>query len=123
MSDTAAFPEWVLVGGMILAALLAAAAVLGRTVRGRAWAMLGALILTPVLLVAEIWDSPQVETARAHGAPALAAAGVGVVAMAGLAWLFARRPGVFCLLGLAALPFPGPGEAGGAAGEPPPPLC
>jgi len=62
MSDTAAFPEWVLVGGMIVAALLAAAAVLGRTVRGRAWAMLGALILTPVLLAAEIWDSPQIET-------------------------------------------------------------
>ena len=56
MSDTAAFPEWVLLAGMVLAAVLAAAAVLGRTVRGRAWAMLGALVLTPVLLVGEIWE-------------------------------------------------------------------
>src|SRR6188472_3763789 len=99
---------------MVLAAVLAAGAVLGRTVRGRAWAMLGALVLTPVLLVAEIWDSPQVETARAHAGPALVAAGVGVVAMGLLAWLFARRPGFFCVIALAALPFRVPVETGGS---------
>src|SRR4051794_10174455 len=99
---------------MVLAAVLAAGAALGRTVRGRAWAMLGALVLTPVLLVAEIWDSPQVETARSHGPLALAGAGVGVLAMGGLAWLFARRPGVFGVLALAALPFRVPVEAGGS---------
>src|SRR6478735_4234507 len=114
MSETAAFPEGVLVAGMIVAALLAAGAVLGRTVRGRAWAMLGALILTPVLLVADIWDSPQIETVRNRGVLALAAAVIGIAAMAALAWLFARRPGLFGVLALAALPFRVPVQAGGS---------
>ncbi len=114
MSDTAAFPEWVLLAGMVLAAVLAAAAVLGRTVRGRAWAMLGALVLTPVLLVGEIWNSPQVETVRDRGVLGLAAAAVGLAAMGGLAWLFARRPGFFAVLALAALPFRVPVQAGGS---------
>ena len=114
MSDTAAFPEWVLLAGMVLAAVLAAAAVLGRTVRGRAWAMLGALVLTPVLLVGEIWNSPQVETVRDRGVLGLAAAAIGLAAMAGLAWLFARRPGFFAVLALAALPFRVPVQAGGS---------
>ena len=114
MSSTAAFPEGVLVAGMIVAALLAAGAALGRTVRGRAWAMLGALILTPVLLVADIWDSPQIETVRNRGVLALAAALIGIGAMAALAWLFARRPGLFGVLALAALPFRIPVQAGGS---------
>ncbi|MBE2316882.1 O-antigen ligase family protein [Solirubrobacter sp. CPCC 204708] len=114
MSDTAAFPEWALLAGMIVAAVLAAAAVLGRTVRGRAWAMLGALVLTPVLLVGEIWNSPQVESVRDRGPLALAAAAIGVAAMGGLAWLFARRPGFFAVLALAALPFRVPIQAGGS---------
>src|SRR4051794_31163910 len=99
---------------MIVAALLAAGAALGRTVRGRAWAMLGALVATPVLLIGEIWNSPQVETVRDRGALALAAAVIGVGAMAVLAWLFARRPGLFGVLALLALPFRVPVQAGGA---------
>jgi O-antigen ligase len=114
MTDTAAFPEWVLVAGMVLAAALAAGAVLGRTVRGRAWAMLGALVLTPVVLVAEIWDSPQIESIRSHGLVGAAAAVVGLAAMAALAWLFARRPGFLAVLALAALPFRIPVQAGGS---------
>ena len=77
MNETAAFPDWVLVAGMVVAAALAAGAVLGRTVRGRAWAMLGALVLTPVLLVAEIWNAPQIETVRERGVLAVGAAAVG----------------------------------------------
>src|SRR3954454_12385787 len=99
---------------MIVAALLAAGAALGRTVRGRAWAMLGALVATPVLLIGEIWNSPQVETVRDRGALALAAAVIGVGAMAVLAWLFARRPGLFGVLALLALPFLVPVQAGGS---------
>src|SRR4051794_7585072 len=99
---------------MIVAALLAAGAALGRTVRGRAWAMLGALVATPVLLIGEIWNSPQVETVRDRGALALAAAVIGVGAMAVLAWLFARRPGLFGVLALLALPFRVPVQAGGS---------
>src|SRR4051794_39024811 len=114
MSATAAFPDSVLVGGMVLAAVLAALAVLGHWQRGRAWAMLGALVLTPVLLVAEIWDSPQVESVRSRGPLAVVAACVGLAAMGGLAWLFARRPGVLGVLALAALPFRVPVQAGGS---------
>ena len=114
MSDTAAFPDGVLIAGMVLAAALAAAAVLGRTVRGRAWAMLGALALTPVLLVAEIWDSPQIESVRDRGPLAAVAAAVGLAAMGGLAWLFARRPAFLCVLALGALPFRVPVQAGGS---------
>ena len=114
MNETAAFPDWVLVAGMVVAAALAAGAVLGRTVRGRAWAMLGALVLTPVLLVAEIWNSPQIETVRERGVLAVGAAAVGLAAVGALAWLFARRPGFLGVLALAALPFRVPVQAGGS---------
>ncbi len=99
---------------MVVAAALAAWAVLGRTVRSRAWAMLGALVLTPVLLVAEIWNSPQLESVRDRGPLALAAAAVGVAAMAALALLFARRPGVLAVAAVAALPFRVPVQSGGS---------
>jgi O-antigen ligase len=114
MSGTAALPDGVLVGGMVASAGLAAAAVLGRTVRGRAYAMLGALVLTPVLLVGEIWHSPQLHTARAHPAEAGVAAAVALLALAGAAWFFSRRPGWFGVLALAALPFRVPVQAGGS---------
>jgi O-antigen ligase len=114
MSDTAAFGDGVLIAGMVAAAALAAGAILGRTVRGRAWAMLGALALTPVLLVAEIWNSPQLEPVRDRGALALIASAIGLVAMGALAWLFARRPGVLGVAALAALPFRVPVQSGGS---------
>src|SRR4029453_19038584 len=60
------------------------------------------------------WNSPQVESLRDRGSPALIAAAIGVGALAGLAWLFARRPGLFGVLALAALPFRVPVEAGGS---------
>ena len=114
MSATAAVGDGVLVTGMVLAAVLAAAAVLGRSVRGRAWAMLGALVLTPMLLAAEIWNAPQVESVRGRGLLAVAAVAVAVAAMGALAWLLARRPGLLGLLALAALPFRVPVQAGGS---------
>ena len=114
MDDTAAFPDSVLIAGMVIAAALASGAVLGRTVRGRAWAMLGALVLTPVLLVAEIWESPQIESVRDRGALALVAAVVGLAAMGALAFLFARRPAVLGVAAVAALPFRVPVESGGS---------
>jgi hypothetical protein len=113
VKDTAAFSDGVLVAGMVVAAALAAAAVLGRTIRGRAYAMLGALLLTPVLLLAEIWHSPQLDSVRERTVVAGSAAGAGLVLLAGLAWLFSRRPGVFGVLALAALPFRIPVQAGG----------
>jgi O-antigen ligase len=111
---TAALPDGVLVAGMIAAALLAAGAVLGRTLRGRAFAMLGALVLTPVLLLGEIWHSPQLHTVRAHPAPAAAAAVVAVGVLCALAWAFSRKPGLLAVAALAALPFRIPVQAGGS---------
>ena len=80
--------------------------------------MLGALVLTPVLLVAEIWDSPQIESVRDRGALALVAAVVGLAAMGALAFLFARRPAVLGVAALAALPFRVPVAVGREHGEP-----
>jgi len=60
-ADTAVGPEVVRAAGIVIAAVLAAAAILARSSRGRAWAMLGALALTPVLLVLSIWEAPQLD--------------------------------------------------------------
>jgi O-antigen ligase len=110
----AALPEGVRVAGMVLAALLAAGAVLAPTVRARAWAMLGALALTPVLLLAQIWDTPQLHAVRDRPALALAGALVALAGVGALAWVAARRPGLVGVLALAALPFRVPVEAGGS---------
>jgi O-antigen ligase len=112
--DTAAGPELVRAIGIVLAAALAAAAILGRTSAGRAWSMLGALALTPVLLVLSIWEAPQLDSVRAHALPAI---GGGLVAAAlvviPLAILFERRRAFLPLAALATLPFRVPVEAGG----------
>jgi hypothetical protein len=100
--------------GMLAAAGLAAAAVLAADVRVRAGAMLAALVLTPVLLVAEIWDTPQLEAVRDRGAFAAALLAGGLLAVAGLALLIRRRPALLAYLALAALPFRVPIESGGA---------
>jgi len=101
--------------GVVLAALLASAAVLTRSPRARALAMGGALVLTPVLLIAHIWDAPQFLPFRRH--PLLAAGGV-VIALAVLAAAAAlvhRRPAVFPVAAVAAIPFRVPIESGGTS--------
>jgi len=98
---------------MTVAAALAAGAVLAPTARGRAWAMLGALVLTPVLLVADIWDTPQLLSVRERPGLALAALGAGLAVVAALAAVVARRPALFAALAAAALPFRVPVESGG----------
>ncbi|MGH2884968.1 MAG: hypothetical protein ACRDPA_20075, partial [Solirubrobacteraceae bacterium] len=45
--------------GIVAATVLAAVVMLGRDARVQALAMLGALVLAPVLLLADIWHSPQ----------------------------------------------------------------
>jgi O-antigen ligase len=99
--------------GAVVAVLLAAGALLARDPRRRALAMAGALLLAPVLLVADIWDSPQLAIVRDHPAAAAAVAAVGLCAVGVLALLMARRPLVLPLLVLAALPFRIPIEVGG----------
>jgi O-antigen ligase len=110
----AAAPEAVRVIGIIVAALLAATAILGRGSGVRAWAMLAALGLTPVLLISQIWETPQLGPVRERP---LVVLGAGLVAAAivvvPLALLFHRRPAVLPLAALATLPFRVPVEAGG----------
>ncbi|MET0770178.1 MAG: hypothetical protein ABW081_09705, partial [Solirubrobacteraceae bacterium] len=60
----AAAPEWLRVVGIIVAAALAATAVLGRGSGTRAWSMLAALALPPVLLISQIWHTPQLDPVR-----------------------------------------------------------
>jgi O-antigen ligase len=99
---------------LIIAALLAAAALVAPSPRARAAAMLGALILAPIILGFHIADSDQVQPLRDH--PALAAAGavVAVLAVAGLAALFARRPAWLPIAAAATLPFRVPIASGGS---------
>ena len=99
---------------LIIAALLAAGALVAPTPRQRAVAVLGALVLAPIILGFHIADSDQVQPLRDH--PGLAAAGgvVAVVAVLGLAVLFARRPVWLPVAAVAALPFRVPISSGGS---------
>ena len=113
MTETGVQPE--LAAGAVVAAVLAAVALAAPvTARLRALCMLGALVLTPVLLLVEIWDSDQVETLRDRPALALAAAAVGLAGVAVLAVLIHRRPAILPIAAAAALPFRIPIAAGGA---------
>jgi O-antigen ligase len=99
---------------LILAALLAAGALVARVPRVRAAAMLGALVLAPVILGFHIADSDQVKPLRDH--PSLAAAGAvgAVLALALLAVLFDRRPAWLPVAAAATLPFRVPIASGGS---------
>ena len=67
--------------------------------------MAGALVLTPILLIVEIYDTDQFETLRDR--PAFTAAAVGRCArrIVVLAVVMASRPLLLPLLAVAALPF------------------
>jgi O-antigen ligase len=99
---------------LILAALLAAGALVAPGPRARAAAMLGALILAPVILGFHIADSDQVQPLRDH--PSLAVAGgVGaVVVLAVLGLLFDRHPSWLPVAAAATLPFRVPIASGGS---------
>jgi O-antigen ligase len=99
--------------GLVVAALLAAAAVLSERPRLRAAATAGALVLTPILLIAEIWDTEQFETFRDRPAFSAAVAAAALVVLGALAAFMARRPLALPLLAVAALPFRIPIETAG----------
>jgi O-antigen ligase len=104
--------------GVITVALLAAVVVLGRppriSERRRALAMLAALVLTPVLLLADIWHTSQLTHLRNQPAKAAAAVVLGLVVVAALAVAIHRRPRAFPLLAIFALPFRLPIATGGS---------
>lgn len=100
--------------GAVAAVLLVACALVVRERRARAWAMAGALLLAPVLLLADIWDSPQIDVVRDRQLLAAVGAVLALGAVAALAALIARRPIALPLLAIAALPFRVPIEVGGS---------
>ena len=100
--------------GVVLVAVLAAAALLVRAPRVKAAATLGALVLAPVLLIADIWHSPQLHAVHRHPLLAAVAAVIAVVGVVAIALVIARRPTLLAPLVVLALPFRIPIQAGGA---------
>ena len=100
-------------GGMVLASLAAAGTFFLGTPRSRAVCALLALVLCPVLLVGELWDSSQLQTLRSNPAEIVGLAIVGIGVMAALAALFLRWPVLMPLFAVGALPFRIPVQAGG----------
>jgi O-antigen ligase len=99
--------------GVVVVGALAAAVLLARDDRARASAMLGALVLAPVLLLADIWHSPQLHLIHRHPLFALVGAAVVLAALAGVAVAISRWPSLLAWLAVAALPFRVPIQAGG----------
>ncbi len=99
--------------GVVLVALLAAGTLLGRSSRARAAATAGALVLAPLLLLADIWNSPQLGVVHRHPLPAAIGLIIGLGAIAGLAYLIDQRPWLVAPLTVLALPFRIPIQAGG----------
>jgi putative inorganic carbon (HCO3(-)) transporter len=99
--------------GVVLVAVLAAAALLVRAPRMRAAATVGALVLAPALLLADIWHSPQLHAVHRHPLFAAAAALIALFGVGAVALLVARRPTLLAPLVVLALPFRIPIQAGG----------
>jgi O-antigen ligase len=99
--------------GAVAATLLAAAAGLVPSGRARGLAHAAALVLTPVVLLADVWDTAQVEYLRDRPAMVLAIAAVSVAAVAMGAALVIRHPWVLPVAVTVALPFRVPLAIGG----------
>jgi O-antigen ligase len=99
--------------GVIVVAVAAAAVLLVREPRVRALAAVVALILSPVLLLTDIWHSPQLRVVHHHPLLALIAGVIVVVVLGGAARLAYRRFDLLGPLAVLALPFRVPIQAGG----------
>src|SRR3954470_11744856 len=99
--------------GALVAALAAGGALALPSARARAASALAALVLGPLLLLGELWDTTQIVHLRHH--PTLLAAGVvaGLVVVVSLAALLHRYTWLLPLLAVGALPFRVPFESGG----------
>ena len=80
--------------GVVAAALFAASAMLARTDESRAWSMLGALVLAPVLLLDDVWHSPQLSVLHHHPLEAAIGAAVVLATLAAAAYGVHRIPWV-----------------------------
>jgi hypothetical protein len=99
--------------GLVVLTVLAAATVLAGPGRRRAAAMAGALVLAPVMLLSDIWDSAQIVSLRGHPAETAVLGGVALVALAVAGALAARRPAWAVVAAVAMLPFRVPVHVGG----------
>jgi O-antigen ligase len=99
--------------GLLALAACAAAALAWPTPRGRALGQAAALLIAPVLLVAEVAGSAQLHSIGHHPAVAAAGGALGLVALVLLARALSRRPGLLPVAAVLALPFRVPIQAGG----------
>jgi O-antigen ligase len=99
---------------LIACTLLAGGALVARSARARAWLLVGALVVAPVILAVHVRDAEQLESLRDQPA-VLAAAGVlGLGAVILLALLFARVPAALPVAVALTLPFRIPLAVGGS---------
>jgi putative inorganic carbon (hco3(-)) transporter len=101
--------------GVVAVALLAAVVMLHPDARVQALAMLGALVLAPVLLLGDIWHSQQLSIVHRHPAEAALGALVALIAVAAAALVIRRRPVLLPGAVILALPFRIPIQAGGTS--------
>ena len=99
--------------GVILAAACAAATILLPPGRLRAVAMLAALVLFPLLILGDQWDSRQIADLRHSTGRLIGLGALAIGISAALACVFQRWPILLPLAIVAALPFRIPLEAGG----------
>jgi O-antigen ligase len=91
--------------GVVALAVLVAVTLVAPPPRARALAMLAALVLAPVLLLAEIWHSPQLHVVHRHPLEVAVAAVLALALVSALAAVIARRPSLLALLVAFAFPF------------------
>ncbi|HZO77280.1 MAG TPA: O-antigen ligase family protein [Solirubrobacteraceae bacterium] len=117
MSVVAALTGPVPKAGIVVVALLAAAALLVNHTRLRAAAVLGATVLSPALLLADVWSTSRVVAIRHHPLEAAGAAVAAVVVIAILAMAIRSRPWLLGLLAALTLPFRVSVSAGGSSAD------
>jgi len=91
--------------GIVLVSFLAATVLLARDDRARAVAVLGALVVSPPLLLATIWHSSKLSFVHRHPLEAVALAAAALVVVVVLAVAIFRRPALLGALAVLALPF------------------
>jgi putative inorganic carbon (hco3(-)) transporter len=99
--------------GLLLAAAAAAGAILLPPGRLRASAMLAALILFPMLIFGDQWDTRQIADLRDDTGRLVGLGGLAIGVSVALAFVFRRWPVLLPLAIVAALPFRVPLESGG----------
>ena len=97
----------------VVAASLAAGVALVAGGRVRASAMAVALILAPVVVIGDVWDTPRVVELRESTGQIVALGVAAVGGVAAVAWALRRWPGALPVLAIGVLPFRIPIELGG----------